>query len=165
MSPPPLNYLQFCAIIFHLAHVLFAFLLPRPGTRSQRMSVIVHHLLVFGTTSKHTISVLHFINHLLTYLHESKNNPVMYPKVFLHEMPFLSQSSPFFGLRTGSEYVGFHTLRPGLCVHKKVPVLSSTINLSCAFIQYIGFLPCDAKHKRCVRRPSICHIRVFCWKE
>jgi len=55
--PPPLNYLQFCAI-FHSAHVLFAFLLPPLGTRSHRMSVIVHHLIVFGTTSKHTISVL-----------------------------------------------------------------------------------------------------------
>jgi len=56
--PPLLNYLQFHAIIFHSAHVLFAFLLPPPGTRCHRLSVIVHHLLVFGTTSKHTISVL-----------------------------------------------------------------------------------------------------------
>jgi len=36
--------------------MLFAYLLPPPGTRSRKMSVIVHHLLVFGTTSKHTIS-------------------------------------------------------------------------------------------------------------
>ena len=56
--PPPLNYLQFCAIIFHSAHVLFTFLLPPPGTRFHRMSVNVHLLLVFGATSKHTISVL-----------------------------------------------------------------------------------------------------------
>jgi len=40
--------------------VLFTFLLPPPGTRSHRLSVIVHHLLVSGTTSKHTISVLPF---------------------------------------------------------------------------------------------------------
>ena len=79
--PPPLDYLQFHAIIFHSAHVLFAFLPPPLGTRcdtssslwylwgtseysaetethSHRMSPIVHHLLVFRTTSKHTISAL-----------------------------------------------------------------------------------------------------------
>jgi len=52
------NYLQFRAIIFHSARVLFAFLLPPPGTRFRRMSVIPHILLLFGTTSKRTISVL-----------------------------------------------------------------------------------------------------------
>jgi len=46
------NYLQFRAIIFHSAHVLFAFLLPPPGTRSHRMSVNVHLLRAFETTSK-----------------------------------------------------------------------------------------------------------------
>jgi len=50
--PPPLNYLQFCAIISHSAHMLFARLLPRHGTRSHRMSANVHLLLVFRTTSK-----------------------------------------------------------------------------------------------------------------
>jgi len=50
--PPYLaSYLQFRAIIFYSAHVLFAFLLPPPGTPSHRMTVIVHHLLVFGINS------------------------------------------------------------------------------------------------------------------
>ena len=85
--PPPLNYLQFRAIIFDSAHVLIAFLLPRPGTHSHRMSVNDHLLLVFETISKHTVSVLpsppsdtkptcasiltglrRFTNHLLTSL-------------------------------------------------------------------------------------------------
>ena len=44
--------------IFHSAYVLCAFLLSRPGTRSNRMSVNVHLLPVFGITSKHTVSVL-----------------------------------------------------------------------------------------------------------
>ena len=50
--PPYLaSYLQFRATIFYSAHVLFAFLLPPPGTPSDRMTVIVHHLLVFGINS------------------------------------------------------------------------------------------------------------------
>ena len=77
--------LKFRAIIFHSAYMLFALLLPPPETRCHRMSVVVHHLIVFGTTLKHIIfqfclfhpltpnpHVPHsnltwrFINHLLT---------------------------------------------------------------------------------------------------
>ena len=50
--PSIINYLQFHAIIFHSAHVLLAFLLSPPGTRFHRMSVNVHLLLVYGTSSK-----------------------------------------------------------------------------------------------------------------
>ena len=86
--------IKFCAIIFHSAHVLVVFLLRPPGTRFHRMSVIVHHFLVFGTTSKHTISVLPSLpppplRHLI-YMRLDSNLTMALHKSFTYLLTYLT---------------------------------------------------------------------------